>query len=159
MLNHIKCCSLMRFTKVLHSNMCPNDQMIQSKVVPPILVPCLKNLSCIDYIYTWKIRFRSKDKEKSPSTTSFLDYLTSNQPPLEATLVHKRTQTDPLPEPPRPPPAASQSSASTRSGKGGPQIKFNSDEIKQHVTKECNNAAGKIAERIPPIEDTLRTVF
>ena len=105
-----------------------------------------------------KIHFRSKDKEKSPSTTSFLDYLTSNQPPLEAEFVHKRTQTDPLPEPPRPP-AASQSSASSRSGKGAPQIKFNSDEIKQHVTKECNNAAGTIAERIPPIEDTLRTVF
>merc|ERR1712131_70804 len=99
----------------------------------------------------------SKDsKGKSPSTTSFLDYLTSNQPPLEPEFVSKRTQTDPLPEPPRQPPVASQSSASSRSGKGGQQIKFNSDEIKQHVTKECNNAAGQIAERIPPIEDTLR---
>jgi len=108
------------------------------------------------------MNFRSKDskgKEKSPSTTSFLDYLTSNQPPLEPEFVSKRTQTDPLPEPPRPPPAASQSSASSRSGKGGQQIKFNSDELKQHVTKECNNAAGTIAERIPPIEDTLRIVF
>ena len=102
--------------------------------------------------------FRSKDKDSNKSTTSFLDYLTSNQPPLESQLVHKRTQTDPLPEPPRP--KASPSSASLRSGKsgrGGPQI--NSDEIKQHVTKECNNAAGQIAERIPPIENTLRMVF